>query len=608
MVMPAVGRSWREISQKEELGTEEVRWMLHSLALSIQELHSKGIVHGSLCLRHIVRLSERTGDAGTLSSASAAAALIDFTAAAAVGSSVDFDTRDTAAGVTHSSAYLPPEMLLGLDEGSPQQPNQASAAKATDIWAFGAIMYALCAGQTLFHCDRHESLCGTSDVQKLAAWVTDSAPLHDAIHAKLREDPVAAGLLCSLLQPCVDRRVSSMEEALRHPYFASIADKGELVEVQKEAHAGIADVETRDGVTTDKDTEEVHATAQELHAVSDADAMLQQLDASGAISASGDAGVVQALLAAMLQSSDASQSATFMSQSINVCESRVIGQEGGFLRGIQGISVEIPPLAMAPGGSKEVSLEVLEGGGKYAALASVSLIVRITPCNYQFRRPVYVTLPHCLLHPTKANLSVALFDSVYGLRNVLDPNAVQYLPQSIRFPVSFACDVVATFRDPALTRHLSSDCSNAMHCRYGDCNVPISGLRPRRQCRFCDTAFCVGHCTRQLNGAYCCDACDDDSWTVYMQARCEASGVNSDVELSVSPCYKPARAENVLRCSYRENTLRCSVQVNLNEREFTQSTLGAMSISFKVPAVAVVMVSDVRIKDQEPCQWRFYKS
>jgi hypothetical protein len=93
-----------------------------------------------------------------------------------------------------------------------------------------------------------------------------------------------------------------------------------------------------------------------------------------------------------------------------------------------------------------------------------------------------------------------------------------------------------------------------------------------------------------------------------MQARCEASGVNSDVELSVAPCYKPARSENVLRCSYRENKLRCSVQVNLNEREFTQSTLGAMSINFKVPAVAVVMVSDVRIKDQEPCQWRFYKT
>jgi serine/threonine protein kinase len=444
--MPEMGRSWREISHTEDLSAEEVRGMLHSLALALRDLHDKGVAHGGLCLRHVLRVPEvGTAPAEASALSSLAAVLIDFTS---VSMHNGYSTKDSNVATTNvvlggNSAYLPPDVLCASETGVIEF-SCIRASTGSDIWAFGAIMYALCTGRTLFHCDRYENLCDAADSHRLLGWLADSAPLHSDIRAKLVRDPDAADLLCNLLQPCIERRLGSVDEALQHPYFES--EVARLPTPPLHNRTVPVDVGESVDLTEHGKTNGIECVHPEESAPQLQSDVFQRIDASEAISASGDAGVVQALLAAMQQGAEASQSAAFLSQSINVCESRVIGQEGGFLRGIQGISVEIPPLAMAPGSSKEVSLEVLEGAGKYAALPSVSPIVRITPCNYQFRRPVYVTLPHCLLHATKANLSVALFDSVYGLRNVLDPNAVQYLPQNIRFPVSFACDVVATFR------------------------------------------------------------------------------------------------------------------------------------------------------------------
>lgn len=358
-------------------------------------------------------------------------------------------------------------------------------------------------------------------------------------------------------------------------------------------------------------------------------------------SAADDTDVLQALMEAIhsggygdgneLGSMDMSQQQSgAFAMSVSNCESRAVGPEGGFLRGPDEISVEIPPGAMVPDGTQhQMTLEILQGLEKYAHLPAISPIVRITPSNYLFRKPVYVTLPHCLLHATKANVSVCLFDADHGLRNVLDVNAIRFLEQSLRFPVMFACDVVVAFRDPATTRHLCADTSSqqlTQGCAWAGkgteraCGNSLSGLRGRKvQCRYCDKVFCPVHCALKLENHWCCDACHSHSWTLYMRVDCTASEQNSDVQLRMQPCFRPERAmqqqsqqhhhqQQVLKCSIRENRIRCTVQVNLNEREFSHPSFNEVVLAFKVPPVAVVMINDAQLTDQDPCFWKFCKN
>jgi serine/threonine protein kinase len=424
-------------------------------------------------------------------------------------------------------------------------------------------------------------------------------------------------------------------------------------------------------------------------------------------SAAADEDVVQALLAAMHNWEDSYRSAleddgdaaagtaqrssiqrsAACGASVQLCDTQRVGSEGAVLEGPYGVTVELPGGAMGVGLDSqpqglEVSLQLLQGVAQYAHLPAVAPIVRLTPSNFQFRRLVYVTVPHCLLRATKANLSVCLFDAESGgLRNVIDPNAVEFTSAAtLRFPVMFACDVVVVFRDAATTRHLSSDPSSQhVYCAYSGCeavgsptspvgatngvvnawsslvsgtpksvsagSTPVGAITPRFsaastprgeaakrvQCRFCDAVYCVAHCAQRVEGQPCCAACHRDSWTVLVSVLCVASDQNSDVQLTMQPYFDATREkfraqrtssdpqpdspskhkqppQQVLQCAFRDNQIRCNVQVNLNEREITHPMLNTAALTFKVPPVAVVMVSDVTLTEQEPCQWRFCKA
>lgn len=383
-------------------------------------------------------------------------------------------------------------------------------------------------------------------------------------------------------------------------------------------------------------TEDAEAVAAETRAVPDkmpaldASSPANGADPQSALSTADDISlsantVMQALLSAVQSQEDGSYNATTSGTSLLLQRStpgqlivtKTVGPEGALLRVAHNITVEIPALAIAPGSSQEVSLEVLEKEvtDRYATLTAVSPILRICPSDYQFRRPVYVTVPHCVQHATKANIHIALFDSTSPqgvMRNSIDVSAVEFGDQYVRFPIALACDVVVSFRDIIHARHISADCTHVHVCQQPHCPAAVqSGLRStKRQCRYCDKAFCTEHCSHKLNGQFCCDSCYAHSWTLYLQAQCVASWANSDITLTMQPCFDRfdrSVAEKVLRCNFRHNMIKCSLQINLNEREFILTALTNIHMSLKVPSVAVVMLNDATIKDQEPCEWRFNK-
>ena len=86
-----------------------------------------------------------------------------------------------------------------------------------DVWGFGILLYALCAGCSLFHLGFDGDLCYVSNFTDLYEW--DKQKSERAIREKI-EDPLAQDLLLQILVPAPDR-LRSMAEVLRHPFFGS---------------------------------------------------------------------------------------------------------------------------------------------------------------------------------------------------------------------------------------------------------------------------------------------------------------------------------------------------------------------------------------------------
>ena len=80
--------------------------------------------------------------------------LIDLDAAAKIGGK---------AGLKSSTGYVPPELLIlsSTGEAIVRDPDQADALTAEpsfDLWSFGALLYLLITGQTLFHNNQEYNL------------------------------------------------------------------------------------------------------------------------------------------------------------------------------------------------------------------------------------------------------------------------------------------------------------------------------------------------------------------------------------------------------------------------------------------------------------------
>jgi hypothetical protein len=164
--------------------------------------------------------------------------LIDLDAAANVGEK---------AGLKSSTGYAPPELLIlsSAGEANVRDPTKADALKADssfDMWSFGALLYLMITGRTLFHNDQEDNL-NNRDLLRLCQWNTDD--LEDALdnvhNRRGKHQPLGRDLLHKLLQPEASKRPKSFQRVLDHPFFTGESDGSDLaskliVERMEEMH------------------------------------------------------------------------------------------------------------------------------------------------------------------------------------------------------------------------------------------------------------------------------------------------------------------------------------------------------------------------------------
>jgi hypothetical protein len=156
--------------------------------------------------------------------------LIDLDAAAKIGKK---------AGLKSSTGYVPPELLVvsSSGEASVRDPAQADALIAHssfDMWSFGALLYLLITGQTIFNNNQEDNL-DDQDLVRLYEW--KDADLQAAlrkVHNPKRGkcQPLGRDLLEKLLQPEAGERPRIMEDVLDHPFF--VGESTEELEKERE--------------------------------------------------------------------------------------------------------------------------------------------------------------------------------------------------------------------------------------------------------------------------------------------------------------------------------------------------------------------------------------
>jgi hypothetical protein len=151
--------------------------------------------------------------------------LIDLDAAAKIGKK---------AGLKSSTGYVPPELLIlsTTVEASIRDPNQDDALTAEssfDMWSFGALLYLMITGETLFNNNTEDNL-NNRDLLRLCQWNTDD--LEDALdnvhNRRGKHQPLGRDLLQELLQPEASKRPKSFKRVLDHPFFTGQSDGSDL--------------------------------------------------------------------------------------------------------------------------------------------------------------------------------------------------------------------------------------------------------------------------------------------------------------------------------------------------------------------------------------------
>ncbi|KAF0719332.1 Aste57867_1116 [Aphanomyces stellatus] len=232
LVMPAADRSLEDIYVNERPDGNRTKQLLHQVGLALHYLHDRGLVHGDLKKRNVVRVHDQLK-------------LIDFDATVPIGQPL---------GGKVSSGILPPEMFCQLAEPKNTRqldhtkqnkgcqytvkvyrygcdPNSlpyslVHASTAVDMWSFGCMMYEMLSGAELIPTDINQNV--VVDYMDVAATWTD-AKLKARIDVNIAND-WARDLLLQLL--VVDpRRRSSTTDVLQHVYFTGLPDTSYLDEV-----------------------------------------------------------------------------------------------------------------------------------------------------------------------------------------------------------------------------------------------------------------------------------------------------------------------------------------------------------------------------------------
>ena len=224
IVMPAADRCLEDIIQNEALGAQKKKKILQGIGEAIQYMHSRGIVHGDIKARNIVRM-----DGNNMK-------LIDLDASV---------YEDQRIGAKFSSGVLPPEMFIELVnkqendkfvehfEGSsphliekirpvydinrqryyavktflpdkaadvilPHKDMNIYASKAFDIWSFGVLMYYMLSV-------KNSHLFNVNLVDDLRSWVDfrnlfNECFIDEMIRPKTVKDDYARDLLLKILK------------------------------------------------------------------------------------------------------------------------------------------------------------------------------------------------------------------------------------------------------------------------------------------------------------------------------------------------------------------------------------------------------------------------
>eukprot|EP00562_Extubocellulus_spinifer_P009329 CAMPEP_0178495856 /NCGR_PEP_ID=MMETSP0696-20121128/13781_1 /TAXON_ID=265572 /ORGANISM="Extubocellulus spinifer, Strain CCMP396" /LENGTH=542 /DNA_ID=CAMNT_0020124049 /DNA_START=307 /DNA_END=1935 /DNA_ORIENTATION=- len=176
----------------------EARYVLEQLAKAIVHLHRRGVIHGKLNPRNIVRSPARGGKYSWR--------LVDLSSAVAIGNAVH--------GNMIKSAHSPPEAVDVYGPNAQEGQGALVAHGSYDVWSFGTIMYRLLARVPLVEGTDDNGALLHEGISTLQKWSDES--LKERLSAIVDQD--ARDLLSYILQRQPENR-PTMEEVLDHAFF-----------------------------------------------------------------------------------------------------------------------------------------------------------------------------------------------------------------------------------------------------------------------------------------------------------------------------------------------------------------------------------------------------
>ena len=172
--------------------TDEVIRIAKQVASALDYLHSKGIIHGDLKPRNIVRVGTHYK-------------LIDLDAAACIGE---------RCGLKSSTAFSPPELLRTINAVDPKEA-YCTADPSFDVWGYGVTLFQVITGQTLIHADSNDNGADNAQLKIIEHWTDDDRVMKlSRVHSL-----EARNLLSHLLQKDPKKRFK-MSQILAHPFVS----------------------------------------------------------------------------------------------------------------------------------------------------------------------------------------------------------------------------------------------------------------------------------------------------------------------------------------------------------------------------------------------------
>uniref|UniRef100_A0A7S4IR18 Protein kinase domain-containing protein n=1 Tax=Odontella aurita TaxID=265563 RepID=A0A7S4IR18_9STRA len=142
-------------------------------------------------------------------------------------------------------------------------------SEKTDVWSFGALLFSLCSGGSLFHVGFHGDLRTPAAFADLHGWTAQSA---ERLIQNDVADPLAQDLLLKVLVP-EENRLPNMDAVLRHPFFgpSSGLEAQRILERHEEQQLILEETITITKLTTDSQRRLEFGTEKQCKIVFDED-------------------------------------------------------------------------------------------------------------------------------------------------------------------------------------------------------------------------------------------------------------------------------------------------------------------------------------------------